>query len=146
MSLDDGWRQAREIYQREGKLTDFLQPKCEQDVTTRDGWLEAYRHWWITGTVPPNRPAEPVETPYPMNTWAVKPWDTATENSANNYTKVVLDYVFAFYDPQLFKDLGWNSKILGYRANCYDPGRICTQTPQTGVAHPYCVIGVEISI
>ena len=146
MSLEDGWAQARAIYQQHGKLTDFLQPKCEQDVTTRNGWLEAYRHWWITGTVPPARPAEQVETPWNMETWPLKPWENAEYQSENNYTQFVPDYISAQYDPQLFKNFGFNSKIIGYQAQCYDPGSICQQVPQTGVAHPYCVISCTLSI
>lgn len=141
-----GWNLARVQYQFQGYLTDTDLIGCEGE-TERQGWLNAYRHFWLTGLVPPNPPAEPLPTPWPITTWDVKPWELAVDK--NETAVLVPDIRFLFLEAAqtALKNAGFDSQVVAY-VNCgYDSGRVCFQDPVApAVAVPgVCIISLQVA-
>lgn len=152
MSVEEGWAIARAGYQNSGNLADAQIPSCIDTDAKRTGWMEACRHFWITGTVPPTRPVEPVEEPANMQAWDVKPWDNAQAQMDSLYTEPLADVVFLDWPNAIvaLRNVGLDGYVLD-TVNCgsgYPAGKVCYQVPTYTSASrvkPSCSVALRVS-
>lgn len=131
MTREAGWGLARENYQEHGYVTDTDLPRCKDEVTTT-GWLEAYRNYWITNTVPPTVPATLLETPWPMSTWDPLPWGLAADAAAQ---RVNMPDVIGLPAGEAVATLeALELIVVLYYTGVCEPGTVCTQDPEPGAS------------